>query len=99
MMNFSEGRCLLELTHRNSGDRGDVWIPITKKVYWPPTGGTAGGNGGQTASAASSSSSSAPAAAPAATNIKSEGSTSAHSGKKGGKWREKERKAFLTTRC
>jgi len=28
---------LLELTHRQNGDRGDVWVPITKKVYWPPT--------------------------------------------------------------
>ena len=31
---------LLELTHQNSGDRGESWRPITKKVYWPPPGPT-----------------------------------------------------------
>ncbi|XP_040576100.1 uncharacterized protein [Lepeophtheirus salmonis] len=30
---FKEGRCLLELSHRN----GRNWLPITKKVYWPPS--------------------------------------------------------------
>ena len=34
-----DGRCVLELAHR--GDEGQQpWIPITKKVYWPPTATT-----------------------------------------------------------
>jgi len=32
---FKEGRVLLELTHRLEGEKG-VWVPTTKKVYWPP---------------------------------------------------------------
>jgi len=35
---FLEGRCLLELTHKQCGEGGDTWVPITKKVYWPPPG-------------------------------------------------------------
>ena len=59
---FSDGRCLLELSHRDSSsgigdsssssaaaasssdsrsESGHCWIPITKKVYWPPAGGPA----------------------------------------------------------
>ena len=35
---LSDGRILFELTHRENGDRGgSAWVPITKKVYWPPT--------------------------------------------------------------
>ena len=37
---LSGNSLLLELTHRNSGDRGESWLPITKKVYWPPPGPT-----------------------------------------------------------
>ena len=39
---FADNLCLLELTHRGPADGGppgeSKWIPITKKVYWPPTG-------------------------------------------------------------
>ena len=34
---FSEGRFLLELTHKQTGE-GETWVPIKKKVYWPPPG-------------------------------------------------------------
>ena len=39
---FSEGKCLLELTHRGLGGNHEgrsatgTWVPIAKKVYWPP---------------------------------------------------------------
>ena len=35
---FTEGRCLLELTHRSNTEGNQNWIPTTKKVYWPPPG-------------------------------------------------------------
>ena len=35
---FSEGRCLLELTHRSNTEGQEHWVPTTKKVYWPPPG-------------------------------------------------------------
>ena len=35
---YKEGRCLLELTHRSNTEGQDHWIPIAKKVYWPPPG-------------------------------------------------------------
>jgi hypothetical protein len=37
-LTFSEGRCLLELTHKSNNDGEEAWVPITKKVYWPPPG-------------------------------------------------------------
>ena len=51
----SDNQCLLELTHRGPAEGGppgeSKWIPITKKVYWPPTGTAAAAagahNGGQ----------------------------------------------------
>ena len=42
VVSFAANQCLLELTHRGSADGASPgeskWIPITKKVYWPPTG-------------------------------------------------------------
>ena len=42
---LADNQCLLELTHRGPADGASPgeskWIPITKKVYWPPTGTTA----------------------------------------------------------
>ena len=42
MFPFADNQCLLELTHRGPAEGGPPgeckWIPITKKVYWPPTG-------------------------------------------------------------
>merc|ERR1711881_298507 len=35
---YKEGRCLLELTHRSNNEGSESWIPVTKKVYWPPPG-------------------------------------------------------------
>jgi len=35
---FSEGRCLLELTHKSNQEGSEHWVPIAKKVYWPPPG-------------------------------------------------------------
>lgn len=35
---ITEGRCLLELTHRSNTEGQDHWLPIAKKVYWPPPG-------------------------------------------------------------
>ena len=41
-VSFADNQCLLELTHRGPAEGGPPgeckWIPITKKVYWPPTG-------------------------------------------------------------
>lgn len=38
-MQLSEGKCLLELVHREprDGSTSVVWEPITKNVFWPPT--------------------------------------------------------------
>lgn len=33
---LTEGRCLLELTHRSNNEGQDSWVPVAKKVYWPP---------------------------------------------------------------
>ena len=35
---FAEGRCLLELTHKSNQEGSENWVPIAKKVYWPPPG-------------------------------------------------------------
>ena len=48
-VSFADNQCLLELTHRGPAEGGPPgeckWIPITKKVYWPPTGTAASHNG------------------------------------------------------
>lgn len=41
---FKDGRCLLELSHRTNGDQSEMWAPVTKKVFWPPTSASVGGS-------------------------------------------------------
>ena len=32
------GDILLELNNRTNSDGSESWVPVTKKVYWPPPG-------------------------------------------------------------
>ncbi|TRY78411.1 hypothetical protein TCAL_07841 [Tigriopus californicus] len=41
---YKDGRCLLELSHRSNGDQSEMWAPVTKKVFWPPTSASVGGS-------------------------------------------------------
>jgi hypothetical protein len=34
---LSEGKCLLELSHKEPNEGNIVWEPISKNVFWPPT--------------------------------------------------------------